>query len=163
MKETYQEFTKTEFEEALASYGLGDFKLFDPANMATKEYVYRLELSNGLAIDIYSSVDKRSNTARRVGGDAIRVVPLYLLKRKPMSLGKRKRTYRTTSWKQNLENNINETLEYLSENNPLGNCGHVLTKRENRKTKGHFWGCLEYPNCRNTKEYNESIASEVEV
>jgi len=149
MQKTYTPFSKDEFEEALASYSMGEFKELDTNH---KEIVYQLELSNGLGLEIFSSIDKRSNWTRSVGSDAIRIVPLYYGIEKTRSLGRQKRTYRTTNWKSNLKENIKNILKFIHELYRLGTCGHLLTKRTNYKTQGHFWGCLEYPMCKNTEE-----------
>jgi len=39
---------------------------------------------------------------------------------------------------------------------PCPKCGGTMLRRENRRTKDHFWGCSTYPICRGTRQKGES-------
>lgn len=36
-------------------------------------------------------------------------------------------------------------------NNPICSCGFVMIKRENKTSHAKFWGCSQYPICKQTK------------
>ena len=150
MSNTYQVITKFEFEEALKSYGLGKFILYENPENNYKEYVYSLQLQAGLILRIFSSVDIKTGSSRSVGTDAIRIVPVAFVKKKTSYwkyLKKvEKRTNRTTNWKENLYQNLLRVITNISDGYKAGKCGHILVKRSSRF--GEFWGCINFPSCR---------------
>jgi len=87
---TYQSCSKYEFEKFLCSVaGVGKILSWKEASdeLATHEnpiweYVYRFRLRNpSVNIVIYSSIDKRSQTTRSCGADAVRLIYEWRTKR----------------------------------------------------------------------------------
>ena len=48
--------------------------------------------------------------------------------------------------KQAKENSVRKNRK-----NPICSCGYVFVKRTNHKNRNEFWGCFNYPSCKNTK------------
>jgi len=82
----YVTLTKQEFEDSLTK--AGEFDLVDLPRI--HEYVYQAFTANkGIAVRVYSTVDKSNDITREKGKDAIRVVFWDTINDRPMGKGKR--------------------------------------------------------------------------
>tara|TARA_B110001454_G_scaffold100369_1_gene94776 strand:- start:1793 stop:2308 length:516 start_codon:yes stop_codon:yes gene_type:complete len=102
------------------------------------------------AIRIYSSVDRRTNTTRNSGQDAIRVTLYDLFKERPVKV--EKRVNRTQNALVNMRARAREMWQYVStRNNICPTCQSLLVKRTAKRTKNQFLGCSNYPECKHTQ------------
>jgi len=149
-KRSFCRFTVQEFEQCLEETEL-DFERPDPEELSgTWEYVYDAKSKNGtFTIRVWSTVDIRTDKARDDGSDAIRVVMLHTESGEPVL--SEKRTNRIQTWCKNLKNKISNLLEKRSEISICGSCGAVMVIRKNSETGNKFFGCTNYPECKNTK------------
>lgn len=112
------------------------------------EFVY--ERDTGQVIDghpvrmrIYSSIDRRTEVARNIGRDAIRVVLMW----NGRMIGGTKRVNRVENWARNLMRRIN-AMEEKGVMECV--CGSVMVEKRGRY--GRFMGCSTFPKCRHTCE-----------
>lgn len=128
----------------------------DDARRFDKEYVYAADVDSFLApkdleVRVYSSIDKRTNMSRDKGKDAIRTV-VYSRDRGRMVGGKR-HTKRTPGWARRLREKVEELMQDWEETVDIcDECGDYMVKREGQY--GEFLGCLNYPDCENTRQIN---------
>jgi len=132
----------------------------------TRELVYakRVDVDNiPLSLRVYTSIDP-SGYARDVGKDAIRVEVYYRyhttenIDDKGISrtwhlrrVGGSKRVNRVPGWEDRLQERISTWRDQLG---PLcGSCNSPMILRKG--SKGKFYGCAQYPKCRNTQPYQE--------
>lgn len=117
-------------------------KIFVPG---TNEEVWSKVVRNNLCIRVYTSV--QGSRSRSNGKDSIKVC---LVSKRPdgqiVGVGKTKRVHRVMGWAKNLQNRIDLWEELLG---PQCTCGCYMVIRES--TRGKFWGCSNFPICRNTK------------
>lgn len=157
MPATYVEINKEEFEEALNSYGFEPAEDITSKEIGVKELVYAVPIKDRVHLKIFSSIDVKTFKTREVGSDAIRVIPMIWSNKQlewRILKGLGKRTNRTTNWRSNLYDNIINTIKSLKSNYKPCVCGGVLVIRQGKF--GKFWGCLDYPKCKNA----ESILSD---
>ncbi len=113
------------------------------------ELVYERPVSKGLSVRVFSSVTDRLDAARPVGADAIRVV--VWAKDKRIVVASEKRVHRVAGWRQNLADRIAKALSRIERGQiPTCHCGGYWVKRSGRF--GEFFGCSNYPTCRNTRK-----------
>ena len=102
------------------------------------------------SIRIYSSIDRRTNTTRNSGQDAIRVTLYDLFKERPVKV--EKRVNRTQNALVNMRARAREMWQYVStRNNVCPTCQSLLVKRTAKRTKKQFLGCSNYPECKHTQ------------
>tara|TARA_B100001013_G_scaffold289958_1_gene189783 strand:+ start:36 stop:551 length:516 start_codon:yes stop_codon:yes gene_type:complete len=102
------------------------------------------------AIRVYSSVDRRTNTTRDSGQDAIRVTLYDLFKERPVRV--EKRVNRTQNALVNMRTRAREMWQYVSsKSNTCPTCKSLLVKRTAKRTKKQFLGCSNYPECKHTQ------------
>lgn len=145
--EAPKKFSRDKFEEVLEETK-HDFERKDYD--WTKEWVYEAKSEDGgFIMRVYSSVDKRSNKARDTGSDAIRLVVLHADSTKPVL--REKRTNRVPTWPKNLKKKI-RNVEKRKDNLKFCNkCNGVMLIQKNKDSGDRFWGCSNYPDCRNTE------------
>jgi hypothetical protein len=103
------------------------------------------------AIRIYSSVDRRTNTTRNSGQDAIRVTLFDLFKERPVKV--EKRVNRTQNALVNMRARAREMWQYVSnKKNVCPSCQSLLVKRTAKRTRKQFLGCSSYPECKHTQD-----------
>ena len=147
----YAEISKEEFEAVLNESQL-DFKLQDYE--WAREYIYEADLSGGaFIVRVYSSVDERNDNGRGRGSDAIRISILRPRdERPPAPVGKKTRTNRIQTWRKNLSRKLKEVAgELPSHLKECDKCGSLMTIRERKDDGKEFYGCMSYPDCRNTE------------
>jgi hypothetical protein len=140
----YVNVTQQEIEDFLLPQGF-QLVLLDSAH----EYVYGKRVdAHGLPLTLRVFTGITPDGSRGVGEDAIRCVIFW----KNMSDGSvkkvasSKRVHRVAGWRNNLQQRIDSlTIEYQCDK-----CGAPMVKRKSKR--GEFYGCGNYPDCRNTKE-----------
>lgn len=156
---TYQRISREDFEDFLDDNGwewelVGETYKGHGFDNFTGELVYRIKgiEEDKLELRVYSSIEKSSGLSRDKGKDAIRTVIWHKEEQRP--IGGRTRTHRITTWKKNLRKKIESLLdEWKDEVEVCDECGSFMAKREGQY--GPFYGCLSYPRCENTKEYDD--------
>jgi len=111
----------------------------------TNEDVWSKLVGRNLSLRVYTSVE--GLRSRGNGKDSIKVC---LVSRMPngeiRGVGKVKRVHRVLGWVKNLQNRIDLWSELLG---PVCSCGcHMI---ERKSSRGQFWGCSNYPICRQTR------------
>ena len=141
---------------------------FKPVDMyyrrkPVKEWVYERKLPNHANhfIRVYTSIQKygrRTDQAREVGKDAIRVQVIYRDGKGETLVSMPKRVNRIASWKKNLDERMNEIAQTLP-TVAMDSRGEPMTLR---KKKGNlFWGSRDYPAFKETRRYGaEEFRSE---
>lgn len=146
-KREYTEITRSEFKQALSETQL-DFK--EVNYNWTGELIYEAySTDETFTLRVYSSLDKRTGKSRDKGSDAIRTVVLHTDSGKPVL--KTKRTNRIKTWRKNLKKKISTLIKKQGNIQECEKCGSVMVIRENNKTGDEFYGCTNYPECKNTK------------
>lgn len=149
-KRTSQMFTKDRFEEVLDET---EYDWVAKTYDWTKEWVYEAESEGGSFImRIYSSVDRRTNKSRDKDTDAIRLVVLHAESEWPVM--REKRTNRIKTWPKNLKKKIRNIKDHRDQLNICDSCGSIMLIRENKENGNKFWGCSNYPDCKNTESIN---------
>lgn len=146
----YVQPTKEEFEKCLAQT---EHEWEINYNAPGNEYVYEthefMPEHNGIVLRIFSTIDQKNDRARSKGSDAIRLVIWNNHLVKPM--GGRKKTLRIETYCKNLLEKIEDIFasheDYVVE---CDNCGAWMVIRDGQY--GEFYGCSNYPDCKNTKE-----------
>jgi hypothetical protein len=135
---------------ALDWLGSKDGKIINPAREETWERCYLIKIAGDVWINVFSSVDRKTNESRPVGKDSIKVVPFSNSKLKPIM--KRIPTiYRVNNWRYNFIIRINSIIEKLGNKMDCPECGRKLNiKKNNRETNKHFIGC-KYSICKFNK------------
>lgn len=138
---------KPEFEQVLEKTNLSfqeiDYHWAD-------EVIYEATSSGGMfAIRVYSTICQRQKQSRATGEDSIKVNVVHNDSGQPLFTTTR--TYRTRGWDERLLEKISELLEKKSEVTKCNKCGAVMVIRENQDNGNEFYGCTQYPECKNTK------------
>lgn len=127
--------------------------------MPRRERIYQKLYGRGpdgaeLFTRVYTSiVDGVVSSAREVGRDAIRVVPIYIHPTLgEFALAKNRRVHRVMGWRKNLADRI-QTSEGAAPGPVLDSNGKPMRLRKNRRTGQHFWGSIDYPKNMETKPY----------
>ena len=154
---SYVEISKEQFEETLKEF---DAKDFTPP-YGTTEYVYRIEAKPKVVVMVYSSVSTVSGYSRNSGEDAIRLALLYEPEKgeheaitSQFPIGKAKHINRVPDWEIRLKERI---IELIVQGKAVETCPRdsgVLKIRESKY--GKFLGCVNYPDCRYTKNIVEA-------
>lgn len=150
MAAQYTNITQAEMEEFLFAQGFKQVRLHD----STVELVYGKRVDQDdlqLTLRVYTGINP-SGDSREVGQDAIRVNLFLRTKEgKLHKLGGSKRVHRVRGWKNNLQTRLDGWLEFLPEHKC--ECGLPMIPRKG--PKGHFLGCVGFPDCRNTRKIEE--------
>lgn len=147
-------FTKDEFEEILNSIKENWHSYFEHG-----EWRYRLSFGEHGIIYVASSVGY-DKIAKTVGDDSIRVWVEY----DGRALKKSQRwTTRIPGWENRLRDRISEACKIINDYDysprcPL--CGSAMALRSG--VHGKFYGCIHFPRCRGTRNYEEKIPQELE-
>lgn len=150
MASRYYKISLGEFDSLMSKIG------FNKVNTKHKEIVYDYShpKNNSVGIRVYSSIDKRTSEARENGSDAIRCV--YWSFRHDRPLASTKRVHRIETWESNLMFRL-RTMAAVVIKMPTCKCGSHMVCRKGEY--GKFWGCLSYPECKNTLKYaNHSLS-----
>jgi len=120
-----------------------------------KEIVYGRVVRKDTTLRVYTSIV--GEVCRDVGGDAIRVVPVFrlrdengiILKDKDgqpiiKPIGSSKRVHRVENWRANLDNRLKKWYTMLGPECPR--CQSPTVEREGEF--GWFHGCVQYPKCK---------------
>lgn len=140
MSSTYTQIKLETMAEVLESMG---FEYYGQAQ--GYEYVFQKYLDRGgkrYTLRMYTSVDKRTDTTRECGEDAIRLV--VMCDGNHFGEG---RVNRTTNWIQNMKKRI-ATWDTLFKVCPQ--CGNALKERKGKF--GAFYGCVTFPKCGYTEK-----------
>lgn len=145
---TYQNISLDDMGEFLELQG------FKPLNVAgTVERVFgkRVDQDNTqMTLRVYTGINP-NGASRDVGEDAIRV---NLFMRTPtgtvLKIGGSKRVHRVEGWRKNLQDRLDNWLEYLPEH--TCECGLPMIPRKSKKSKEKFLGCCSWPLCKKTKK-----------
>jgi len=144
---TFDRFTEEQFKSVLEETDY-NFKKVD--HNWTGEIVYETKSENGKFImRIFSSLDKHTGKARDKGSDAIRTVVVDKETGRPV-LGE-KRTNRIKTWPKNLKQKIQNVSDRYGDIQMCNRCGSVMVIRENSENSDKFYGCSNYPDCKNTE------------
>jgi len=142
MPAVYTDITRADIEEFLTPLG---FTKMDLPNVRELVYGKRVD-RDGLALSlrVFTGIDPNGHS-RDVGEDAIRCVVFW---RNPEGEVKKvatsKRVHRVAGWKKNL----GERLEDWKLG-PVCSCGSPMVERKSKN--GKFFGCSNFPACRQTK------------
>ena len=148
-KRDFYRYTRKEFEEALEET---DYEWNRVNYDFAGEYAYEHESEDGnFLMRIWSSIDKSTDRARDKDKDAIRLAVLWTETMSPVLT--EKRTNRISTWKKNLLKKINNIQERQDELQFCSDCGSIMVIRES-KNGDEFYGCTEYPDCKNTESLN---------
>ncbi len=145
-------FTKDDFESALDRIG-GDWKPQERYN----EHVYSAVHGGGrVIINSTVSVD---GTSRPKGKDSIRVVVEHSGKHMK---GSQRWITRVPGWAERLERSVIEARIHINELDHSPKCPNCEGAMVIRKgVHGQFYGCLKFPICRGTRNY-EVISTELQ-
>lgn len=164
---TTERFSKEQFEQALTNAQKDTTKpLWEYAGFEKGEHVYKIQIANGnlkrVAILIRSSV-KADGFAALAGEDSIRMWLVNIVDNKP--LGKKIDAYttRVPEWETCMASKIKELYLRGYNMTDCPKCDGVMVLRKGKY--GEFYGCSNYPRCRNTmnaKQTNQTkiVASE---
>lgn len=106
-----------------------------------------------LSIRVYTTIE--AGSARSKGQDAIRVTiwmkrwDRKLDKHVPICLKTFKRVHRVQNWRGNLQARINEAMHCQFA--ACQDCGGLMIERSNRQKGSKFLGCVNYPECKYTR------------
>lgn len=117
------------------------------------ELVYETVISEELSIRVYSSLIPTTSAVRDCGEDAIRVCHVFYGKDKTFGriVGTQKRVNRIQTWKKNLLSRIADLLREEPKVCPV--CfGPMVLRKGNF---GKFFGCVEYPKCKGTRNVEQ--------
>ena len=125
-----------------------NWKFYRLSLEGVRETVYGMLVAPHLTLRVYSSLEH--GAVREKGKDAIRCVLFW---RRPdkfvVCAGGSKRVLRIKTWRKNLESRIQN---WKSSIGPRCDCGALMTQRKGEKP---FYGCLNYPICKNTRKIND--------
>lgn len=107
MAATFTEITLTEIEKYLKR---AYHSLKPHQNSARGEIFYDLNLSDKVAIRVWTSIHKGQETAADVGADAIRVQLVTTKKNHPLKSGKAPIVKRTQGWRDNLRERVEDEM-----------------------------------------------------
>ena len=146
----YVNITETEMDQFLAAQGFYRISLEGTVELVYGKRVKQDDLQ--LTLRVYTGIDP-SGHSRDIGTDAIRVHLFMRAKDdRIIKLNGSKRVHRVAGWKNNLQNRIDNWLEYLPKHK-CEKCGLPMVPRKSKR--GPFLGCAGYPNCHNTRAINE--------
>jgi hypothetical protein len=110
---TYTEISLVEIEKYLKR---AFHSLKPTADLSKGEVYYDLHISDKVAIRVWTSIAKGSETAAGVGADAIRVQLVTTSKNRPLKTGKAPIVKRTQGWRDNLRERVEDELsDYYSQ------------------------------------------------
>lgn len=143
----YTNITKQEMDDFLLPQG---FQQLDPASMpSVKELVYAKRVDKDglpLSLRVYTGINPNGRS-RDAGADAIRCQVFWRRPDgRPVSVVGSKRVHRVEGWKKNLQ----ARLDKLVVGPKCDKCGAPMVLRKGKS--GEFYGCANFPECRNTKE-----------
>jgi hypothetical protein len=158
-KREYVRITDGEFVEFLNESGYIWHRMYpnDGSNINelqkfSGEEVFEIPLDHideNLSIRIFSTISKSTGKARDKGDDAIRCVIWGRDLDRP--IGGRKKTLRIKTWRKNLEQKLESLYsEWDDHVTNCDECGNWLVKRDGQY--GEFLGCVNYPECDNTRQ-----------
>lgn len=117
-----------------------------------RETEFVKEVEERFRVVIYSSISQ--GVSRDKGKDAIRLVPFWKDdKGEWKSLGKGRKVYRVENWRENLERAVKEVGDLFPELCEKCKAPYVVRIRKVDQKK--FFGCVRFPQCKNTKEIEE--------
>ena len=138
---------KADFEQALNKTGLEFNEVDYPW---ADECIYEATSSGGMfVIRVYSTIDQQSKRSRGTGEDSIKVNVVHNDSNQPMFTATR--TYREPGWDERLLSKIEDLLDKKSDIEKCSKCGSIMVIRENSDSGNEFYGCTNYPDCKNTK------------
>jgi len=108
MAATYTEITLPEIEKYLKR---AFHSLRPTQNAARGEVYFDLNLSDKVAIRVWTSIHKGQQSAADVGADAIRIQLVTIKKDRPLKSGKAPIVKRTQGWKDNLRERVEDEME----------------------------------------------------
>lgn len=124
----------------------------------TSEMVYTFtppKEGNTVSIYVYTSIDASRKAARDKGEDAIRCIFVDSESGKPV--GKTARIHRIHTWEKNLTNRLRTMVVMAPQISKIKckKCGCQTAYRSGKF--GHFFGCLNYPECDGTRNDNYAL------
>ena len=118
----------------------------------SKEYAFDWDVKNTpVFIRVWSSIHIDTDTARKKGGDAIRVTLCDSKNQK--GIKKFTRIHRMENYQDKLQTRILQAVNHARTGIKVcSKCGSVMAIREPKKnqTWNAFFGCSNFPNCRET-------------
>lgn len=149
----YINITAIDFHDVMTQYG---YECSNPDGPG--ELVYKKRWNdNNYGVKVYSSITPFTGKARKVGEDAIRIIALVIdKKQRTYKAFWKKRCYRITTWRKNLIAALAEAELRGCATNPQWKCpwcSAPLVLRDG--TRGEFWGCSQYPNCRGLRNIED--------
>jgi hypothetical protein len=145
----YVNITLAEMRSFLEPQG---FKQLESETLGfTKEAVFGKRVdADGLALSlrVYTGINPDGNS-RDVGADAIRCNIFWRKSDGDVTkVASSKRVNRVQGWRDNLQHRIDS----LTIDCRCDKCSAPMVLRKVKGTKREFYGCANFPNCRNTKE-----------
>ena len=140
-------FTKEEFEEVLLNYRDNWLCKF-----VGKEWRYRTVYGEKAFVYVNSSIGEEQ-VAQDTGDNSIRVWVEY--DGKPLKKSQHWTT-RVPGWQDRLIDQIRKAFKIIDDieyNPPCPKCGGAMQLRAG--VHGKFYGCLKFPDCRGTRQYEE--------
>jgi hypothetical protein len=145
MAAEYVNVTRDEMESLLFPQGFHKLSLD-----GTRELVYGKRVDKDgltLSLRVYTGINPDGNS-REVGADAMRCNIFW---RKPngdvTKVASSKRVHRVKNWRSNLQQRIDALV--IEERCA---CGSPMVRRTSRTNKSEFYGCANFPVCRQTKQ-----------
>lgn len=121
------------------------------------EYNLKLEGRKGrFAIRAFTTVNPGKKT-RRSGSDAGRVVVLD--KKTGKVVWSAKRVLRTKGFLKNMAQRCREAYKAVHNLVRCPRCKNLMIIRKNSKNNHQFYGCIRFPLCRGTREFDKRRAS----
>lgn len=138
---------KADFDLVLQNTGL-DFQEVDYS--WANEFVYEATTAGGMfALRVYSTICQQQRESRGTGEDSIKINVVHNDTGKPLFTATR--TYRTPGWDERLLDKIQDLIDKKSEITKCDKCGSIMVIRENNENGNEFYGCTQWPDCKNTK------------
>jgi hypothetical protein len=148
MPAQYVNVTQNEMEEHLLPQGFKRVTVPGTVELVYAKRVDRDELQ--LSLRVYTGIVPSGNS-RGVGEDAMRVTIFQRTADGVVKMaGGSKRVHRVRGWRKNLQNRIDAWEDLLGPQCPT--CGNLMVERDGRN--GKFYGCSNYPDCRQTLPLN---------
>lgn len=147
-------FTKEEFEECLE-----EIREEWRCDFLYGEYRYQIRFGENGVVFVNSSIG-RDGRAKTTGSDSIRVWVEY--EGKPIKKSQRWTT-RLPGWRDRLKDRLSEAFKIINDmdHSPrCPQCGGRMVLRSG--VHGRFYGCLNFPRCRGTRNYSADVPEELE-
>lgn len=146
---TYVQISLEDMKHFLEERGFKQIPLPGTVEAVYAKRVYHNEDSRiQLSLRVYTGIS--GGVSREKGKDAIRCAVFWRNAEGVIKMvGGSKRVHRVEGWRKNLESRLNDVKSMMPEH-ICDRCKSPMVKRKG--AHGEFFGCLNYPNCKNTRQ-----------